>query len=68
VTSSRPIVPAAADDDDDLCLWRISGMMIGRSKLIYPKKNLFQYHFVHCKSHMDYPGIVPEPLWREADN
>jgi hypothetical protein len=32
-------------------------------KMLYAKKNLFRYHFVHHKSHKDWNGIKSEPLW-----
>jgi hypothetical protein len=39
---------------------------IHRENLKYSGKNLFQWHFVHHKFHMDWPGIEPGPLRREA--
>jgi hypothetical protein len=34
-----------------------------RERLKYCEKNLFHYHFVHSRSHTDWPGIehVPPP-------
>jgi hypothetical protein len=34
-----------------------------RKSLKYLEKDLFQGHFVHHKSHMDWPGIEPRPVW-----
>jgi hypothetical protein len=34
---------------------------IDRGKPKYSDKNMSQYHFVHHKSHTDWPGIEPEP-------
>jgi hypothetical protein len=39
---------------------------IDRGKPKYSGKNLSQYHFVHQKSHMDWPGIEPGPPRWEA--
>jgi hypothetical protein len=36
-------------------------MIIGRRKLKYFEEDLFQCHFLHHKSHMDYPGIENGP-------
>jgi hypothetical protein len=30
-----------------------------RRKLKYTEQDIFQCHFVHCKSYMDWPGIEP---------
>jgi hypothetical protein len=49
----------------DEWVWSIGGMMsMGKSKCL--EKILSQCHFVHPKSHMDWPGIKPGPLWWEA--
>jgi len=34
--------------------------------LKYTKKNLSNYHFVHHKFNMDWPGIKPGPQWWKA--
>jgi hypothetical protein len=34
-----------------------------RNKLMYLENDLFQCHFVNHKSHMDWPGIEPRPVW-----
>ena len=34
-----------------------------RKNLKYLEKDLSQGHFVHHKSHMDWPGIEPRPVW-----
>jgi hypothetical protein len=39
---------------------------IDRGKPKYSGKNLSQCHFVHRKSHMDWPGIEPGPPQWEA--
>jgi hypothetical protein len=39
---------------------------INRGKPKYSEKNLSQCHFVHYKSHMDWPGIEPGPPRWEA--
>jgi hypothetical protein len=39
---------------------------IDRGKPKYSGKNLSQYHFVHHKSYMDWPGIEPGPPRWEA--
>lgn len=39
----------------------ISESMIGKGNK-YCKKNMPQYHFAYCRSHMDYTGIQPKPL------
>jgi len=41
----------------ELCLQR---------ELKYLEKNLLQYHFVHHKSHMNWPGIEPSCVMREC--
>jgi hypothetical protein len=38
---------------------------IDRIKPKYSGKNLYQCQFVHHKSHMDRPGIDPEPALSE---
>jgi hypothetical protein len=39
-----------------------------RGKLKYPEKTLSQCHFVHHKSHTDWPGIVQVPPQWEAND
>jgi hypothetical protein len=39
---------------------------IDRGKPKYSEKNLPQCHFVHHKSHIDWPGIEPVPPRWEA--
>jgi hypothetical protein len=34
-----------------------------KGKLKYINKNLFHCHFVHHKSHTDWPGTEPRPPW-----
>jgi len=34
-----------------------------KGKLKYVNKNLFQCHFVHHKSHTDWPGTEARPPW-----
>jgi hypothetical protein len=41
---------------------------IDRGKPKYSGKNLSQCHFVHNKSHMDWPGIESGPSLWEAGN
>jgi hypothetical protein len=42
---------------------------IDRGKPKYSGKNLSHCHFVHYKSHIDWPGIEPEPSrWEAFDN
>jgi hypothetical protein len=36
---------------------------IDKGKPKYSRKNLSQCHFVHHKSHMDWPRIEPGPPW-----
>ena len=37
------------------------GALVGwEGKRILREKNLFQVHFLHQKSHVDWPGIEPE--------
>jgi hypothetical protein len=41
---------------------------IDKGKPKYSGKNLSQCHFVHNKSHMDWPGIEPgPPQWEAGD-
>jgi hypothetical protein len=39
---------------------------IDRGKPKYSQKNLSQYHFVHHKSNVDWPGIELGPPWWDA--
>jgi hypothetical protein len=41
---------------------------VDRGKPKYSGKNLSQCHFIHHKSHMDWPGIEPRPPRWEAGN
>jgi hypothetical protein len=44
------------------------GMILTREKRWNRKKNLSQCHFVHYKSHMDWPGREPgSPQWEASD-
>jgi hypothetical protein len=50
-------------------VWRATAeWYIDRVKLKNSEKNLTQCHFVHCKSHMDWPGREHGPLrWEAGD-
>jgi hypothetical protein len=39
------------------------GVMTLAGKLAYWEENLFQYHFLHHKSHVERPGIETGPPW-----
>jgi hypothetical protein len=43
-------------------------MTLGRGKLKSMEKNLYQWHTVHHKSHMECPRIEFKPLQWEAYN
>ena len=51
-------MPLVTDERPSLVQW----MNDDRRKLKYSEKNLSQCHFVHHKSHTNWPGIDPGPL------
>jgi hypothetical protein len=44
-------------------IWSTGGMTLGLEKLKHLERNLSRYHFVHQKSHTDYPGIEARPIY-----
>jgi len=52
--------------------WNVSGGKCwndtNRGKLKCVDSNLLQFHFVHHKSHRDWPRIEPGPVWWKAND
>jgi hypothetical protein len=49
-------------------MWTYSGAIFKgkKHKLACSEKNLLQCHFFHFRSHTEWPGIEPGPLWWES--
>jgi hypothetical protein len=57
--------PQMIDDGDDC--GATGGMRIGRGTEVL-WENLTEFHFVHHKSHMTWPGLEPgPPRWEAGD-
>ena len=55
-------------NDTDRGEWSIGGMILTGGKQKYWEENLSQYHFVHHKSHTDWPNIEHALQLQSATN